>query len=54
VTAPTARATGGPNDRWQPRREGFEANAPQLARLAREVRAMPKLSAVWARKFPVG
>jgi GST-like protein len=39
---------------WRPQRAWFEGATPKLARIAREVHAMPKLAGVWARNFPAG
>jgi GST-like protein len=38
--------------RWGPRRRGFEAAAPNLARAVRAVDAEPRLAALWAERMP--
>lgn len=38
--------------RWGPRRKGFYAAAPALARVVRAVDAEPRLTELWAERFP--
>jgi GST-like protein len=37
---------------WEPRRDWFDANTPNLAAIARKAASLPALAQVWARNFP--